>query len=160
MFKGALNTSAFRFHLIMFCVIVTNIWRDILNSYMARTSFVFLWIFQKNCIDNISSKCQKGQRLIAFTLVNKIQYPWTLKNNIYHSNKRGPPPFFHLDTNLKFGHPLINSVAKTHVLVITVQLVWLLFLNIYSFNYIPTPNKSLLGWQDSEETMYTALLSF
>ena len=34
------------------------------------------------------------QRPMAFILVNKIQYPQTLKNNIYHSNKRVPPLFF------------------------------------------------------------------
>ena len=43
------------------------------------------------------------QRLMAFILVNKIQYPQTLKNNIYHSNKRVPPLFFHLDTNENSG---------------------------------------------------------
>ena len=71
--------------------------------------FTLLWIFQKNCIDNISSKSQKRQRLIAFILVNTIQYPRTLQNNIYHSNKRVPPPFFHSDTNPVFGHVLIHS---------------------------------------------------
>ena len=38
-----------------------------------------------------------------------IQYPRTLQNNIYHSNKRVPPPFFHSDTNPVFGHVLIHS---------------------------------------------------
>ena len=28
-----------------------------------------------------------------------MQYPCTLKNNIYHSNRREQPPFFHSDTN-------------------------------------------------------------
>ena len=62
----------------------------------------FLWIFQKNCIDNISSKRQKRQRLIAF---NTMQYPRTLQNNIYHSKKRVPPPFFHSDTNWPRSDP-------------------------------------------------------
>ena len=159
MFERTQNTSAFTFTLIMCCVIETSIWWDILNSYMARRSFAFPWILQKNFLDNISSKSQKRQRLIAFTLVNTIQYPWILTNNIYHSNKWGPPPFFHSDTNPELGHPLIHSIAKTHVLVITVQLICLLFLNIYSFNYVTTPSKSLLGWQDSREAIYTALLS-
>ena len=32
---------------------------------------------------------------------------------------------------------------KTHVLVVTVDLIWLLFLNILSFNFVATPRKSL-----------------
>ena len=72
-----------------------------------------------------------------------MQYPHTLKNNSYHSNKRGPPPLFHLDTNLVLAQVLVHSVEKTHVLVVTVELVWLLFLNVLSSNFIPTQNKSL-----------------
>ena len=72
-----------------------------------------------------------------------MQYPRTPKNNIYHSNKRGPPPFFHPDTNPVVGHVLVHSVDKTHVLVVIVELIWLLFLNILSFNFVPTPKKSL-----------------
>ena len=87
---------------------------------------------------------------IAFTLVNTRQYPRTLKNNIYHSNKRLPPPFFHSDTNPVFRYVLIHSLKKNHVLV---ELIWLLLLNIFFFNFVPTPNKFMLGWQDSEEAM-------
>ena len=89
-----------------------------------------------------------------------MQNPETLKNNIYHSNKRGPPPFFHLDISPVLGHALIHSVDKTHVLTVTAELIWFLFLNIISFNFVTTPNKSLFGWQDSEEAMFTTLLSF
>ena len=71
-----------------------------------------------------------------------IQYPHTLKNNIYHSNKRGPPPFFYSDTNPVLDQVLVHSVDKTHDLVEAVELTWLLFLNILSFNFVPTPNKS------------------
>ena len=83
------------------------------------------------------------QRLIVFILANTIQYPRTLKSKIYHSNKRGPPLFFHLDINPVLGRVLIHSVDKTHVLVEKGWLIWLLFLNILSFNFVPTPNKSL-----------------
>ena len=88
-----------------------------------------------------------------FILRNTIQYPRTLKNNIYYWSKRVPPPLFHSDTNPVFCHVLIHSFDKTHVLVVTVKLIWLLLLNILSFNFIPMPNKSLLGWQDSEEAI-------
>ena len=40
------------------------------------------------------------------------------------------------------GHVLVHSVDKTHVLVVKVELIWLLFLNISFFNFFPTPNKS------------------
>ena len=72
-----------------------------------------------------------------------MQYPRTLKNNIYHSNKWGPPPFFHSGTNPTIGYALVHYFDKTHVLVIIVEMIWLLFLNILSFNFVPTPRKSL-----------------
>ena len=50
-----------------------------------------------------------------------------------------------LDTNPVFGHVLIHSFDKTHALVITMELIWLLLLNILSFNFVPTPNKFLSG---------------
>ena len=118
-------------------------------------------MFQKNCIYNISSKSQKRQRLIAFILVDTIQYPCTLQNNIYHSNKRIPPTFFNSDTNPVCGHLLIHSFGKNPSLVVTVELIWLLLLNILSFNFIPTTNKFLLSWQVSQESMQSAVvLSF
>ena len=72
-----------------------------------------------------------------------MQYTHTLKNNIYHSDKEGPPSFFHPDTNPVIPHALFHSVNKTHVLVVTVKLIWLLFWNKFSFNFVPTPRKSL-----------------
>ena len=91
----------------------------------------------------MSSENSKRQRFIAFIFVNSIQYPHTLKNNTYHSNKQGPPLFLHLDTNPVIGHALVHSVDKTNVLDVTVDLIWLLFLNILSFNFVATPRKSL-----------------
>ena len=49
--------------------------------------------------------------------------PTTLKNNIYHSNKRGPPPFFHSDTSPVLGQVLVYSIDKIHILVATVKLI-------------------------------------
>ena len=66
-----------------------------------------------------------------------------MKNNIYHSNKQGPPPFFYSDINPLLVHVLIHCVGETHVLVVTVELIWLFFLNILSFNFVPTPKISL-----------------
>ena len=50
--------------------------------------------------------------------------------------------FFHLDTIPVLVHVLVDSFDKIHVLVVTVELNWLLFLNILFFNFFPTPNKS------------------
>ena len=80
---------------------------------------------------------------MVFIFVNTIQYLHTLKNNFYHSNKPGPPPFFHWNINHVLGHSLVNSVDKTHVLVVTVELIWLLFLSILSLNFVSALNKFL-----------------
>ena len=55
----------------------------------------------------------------------------------------GPPPFFSFGYHSVLDHVLIHSVDKTHVLVVTVDVIWLLFLNILLFNFVPTPNKFL-----------------
>ena len=77
--------------------------------------------------------------------------PWrtisAIQTNGYHYH------FFYSDTNPVFGYVLSHSFDKTHVLVVIVELIWLLLLNILSFNFVPTPKKFLLGWQDSEEAM-------
>ena len=64
----------------------------------------------------MSSNNQKRQRFITFIFVHTIQYPRTMKNNIYHSNKWGLPLFLHLDFNPVIIHTLVHSVDKTHVL--------------------------------------------
>ena len=49
----------------------------------------------------------------------------------------------HLDSNPVIAHALVHSLNKTHVLDVTVNLTWLLFLNILSFNFATTLIKSL-----------------
>ena len=72
-----------------------------------------------------------------------MQYPITLKNNIYQSNKLEPLLFSHSDTNPVLDYVLVHSVDKTQVLVVTVGLIWLLFVNILFFHFVLTPNKPL-----------------
>ena len=49
----------------------------------------------------------------------------------------------HLDSNPVIAHGLVHSLNKIHVLYVTVNLTWLLFLNILSFNFATTLIKSL-----------------
>ena len=85
---------------------------------------------------------QKTRKLIASIFVNTLQYPHTLKDIPYDSNKWGLPLSFRLDTSPVTGHALVH-VDKTHVLVVTVDLIWLLFLNILSSNFVATSRKFL-----------------
>ena len=76
---------------------------------------------------------QEKQRLITFIFVIMIEHPRILNNNIYRLSKRGPPPFFNQDTSLVLGNVLVYSFEKkNHVLVVTVELIWVFFLNIIS----------------------------
>ena len=144
MLEGFLSTPGFQQHLVMFCVIITNNdgmgFFEFLNG--SKIICLHLNISEKlHC--NIFSKRQMRQRLIAFIFVKTIQYSHTLKNNIYHSGKQLPPSFFHLHTNPVIGPAPVHPVDKTHVLVITAELIWLFFLNKISFNFVPTLRKSL-----------------
>ena len=69
-----------------------------------------------------------------------IQYPRTLNNNIYNSNEREPPPFFHSDTNTwpRSGpfcwlNPCSSCSSVTDLVVVLE----------FFFSFVPTPNKSL-----------------
>ena len=85
---------------------------------------------------------QKTRKLIASIFVNTLQYPRTLKDIPYDLNEWGLPLSFRLDTSPVTGHALVH-VDKTHDLVVTVDLIWLLFLNILSSNFVVTPRKFL-----------------
>ena len=98
-------------------------------------------------------KARRGRDSYTFILVNTIQHPRTLKNNIYHSNKWLPPSCFHSYTNRVFGHVMIHSFDKTHIPVVIVELIWFLLSSILSFNFVLTQKKILLGSQDSEEAL-------
>ena len=74
---------------------------------------------------NISEKLHYQH---LFEKLGEAETQELLNNNKDHSRKWGPPPFFHSDINLVLSHVLIHSVDKTHVLVVTVELNWVLFL--------------------------------
>ena len=56
------------------------------------------------------------------------------KQQISFKQMGGPLLFFHSDTNPVLGHVLVYYVDKTHVLVATLKLNWLLFLDILCSN--------------------------
>ena len=78
---------------------------------------------------------------LPFIFVNMGQYPHNLKINIYHSNKRKPTPYSHSDINLWprsgpfcWQDPCSGCNSETDLVDA---------LEYFSFNFVPTPNKSL-----------------
>ena len=96
--------------------------------------------FRKIALTTFFQRARRGRHSSPSALL--MQYSIHPEENIYHSNKLGPPPFFDLDTSPILGQVLVHSVEKSHVLVVTVELIWLLFVNIFSFNFAPEPSKS------------------
>ena len=123
----------------MFYVIITDIWWDIMNSYMVEDDLPSFEYFRKIALTTSLRKARRGRKpssLLMRSSTHSEEQQWPLKQT-------GPPPFFLSDTYHVLGHVLLPSVDKTQVLVVTVELIWLLLLNILSFKFVPTPNKSL-----------------
>ena len=83
------------------------------------------------------------------SILNMLQYPCTQNDNIYHSNKREPPLFFHWDTD-----------TWPHSCPFHWQIPW--FHCCFWKYFFPTlfqRRTSLLGWQDLEEATQIKLLS-
>ena len=81
-------------------------------------------IFRKIALTICLWKARRGRVSSPFSLL--IRYnTHTLKNNIYHSNKRVSLPFFHSDTKPVLCHVLVHSVEKKPVLIVTVELIWM-----------------------------------
>ena len=75
--------------------------------YGSDMIFLLLIIPEKLHRQYLVKKPEEAETDVLF-LVNTIQYPRTLKNNIHYSNKPVPPPFFYSDTNPVFGHVRSN----------------------------------------------------
>ena len=86
-----------------------------------------------------------------------MQDPRILYNNIDYLSKQRPPTFFHSDTSLVLKNVLVHPVEKTHVLVETVELIWLLFLNIFPSTLFNRRTNHLES-ENLEEAMYSALM--
>ena len=84
-------------------------------------------------------KARRGRDSSPLSLL--IQYSRTLNNNITIQTNGNHRHFF-IRIPI-FGQVLVHSFDKIHFLVVKVELIWLLFLNIFPFNFVPTPNKFL-----------------
>ena len=73
--------------------------------------------------------------------INMI-HPRILENNIDYWSNRESPLFFHSDANPILSHALVYFVDKTHVVIVTMDLIWLLFSNIVFFNFSNTEHIS------------------
>ena len=131
---------SFRLHLVMFCIIIKNIWIFRILAWL-KDNLPCFECFRKIALTICFRKTRKGRDSSSLSLL--IQYPRTLRNNTYHSNKQVPPSTFYSETNPVITHTLVHSVDKIRVLVLTVELTWLLFLNALCFKFAPTPRKSL-----------------
>ena len=77
----------------------------------SRIIYLLLNISEKLHWQHLFGKLEEG-KTIVFIFVNTMQYPHTLKNNIYHPNKRRTLPFFYSNTNPLLGHIMVHSVDK------------------------------------------------
>ena len=140
MFEGVLNTPVFRLHLVMFSLITANIWWDISNSWLEENLSSFEY-FRKTTLITCIQKAWRSRDSLPLSLL--IRYnthpPWIATSTI---QTNGNDQHFFIRIPI-LGHVLVHSVDKTHDLVVTVELIWLLFSNILFFNFVPIPNKSL-----------------
>ena len=96
--------------------------------------------FRKITLTTCLRKARRGRDSLPLSLL--IRYnthaPWiatvTIQTNGNHHH-------FFIQIPI-LCHVLVHSIDKTHVLVVIVDLIWLLFLNILFFNFVSTPNKS------------------
>ena len=65
--------------------------------------------------------------------------PWIPK---YTTQTNGNHRNFFMRIQIR-SHVLVHSVDKIYVVVVKLKLIWSLFLNIFYFNFFPTPNQSL-----------------
>ena len=138
MFDGVLNTHVFRLHLVIFCVIIANIWWG-----------------QKITLTTCLQKARRARdpsHLSLLILYNTHAPPWITTSAI---QKNGNHHHFFIWIPIlgifSFGYQYY-TVDKTHVLTVTVELIWLLFLNIFFSTFFQL-GTNLLDSQDLEEAM-------
>ena len=89
----------------------------------------------------MSSKNRKGRDSSPSSLLlwYNTPTPWIPKSTT-QTNRNHHHFFMRIQI---CSHVLVHSVDIIHVVVVTVELIWLLVLNILFFNFFPMPNKSL-----------------
>ena len=116
------------------------------NSHLMG-HFKYLHGSRMTCLPlNISEKQQEKARRdynhCLHIFVNMIFFAHSEEQH-RSFKKREALLFFHSYIKPVPGRILVHSVLETHVLVIIVELIWLLFLNILFLNFVQTLNKFL-----------------
>ena len=133
MFDNVLDTPLFRLHLVIFCVIIANSdgifripkWLEDNHpslEYLQNISLTTcLWIARRGRYSSPSS----------LLILCNTHAPWRKTSTIRINGN-----YHHFFIRIPIlRHVLVHSVDKTHVLILTVELIRLLFLNIFSFNF-------------------------
>ena len=112
---------------------------------MAREWSAFLWIFH-NMLITCLRKAIRGRDSWPLSLL--IWYnnpvPWITKSTI---QTNGNCHHFFIQISI-LGYVLVHSIDKTHDAVVAVEMIWLLYLNIYFFSTLLQHRTHFLGLQD------------
>ena len=139
MSEGVLNTPVFRLHLVMFRVIIATADGMFQIPKWVVGNLPFFLIFTKIAMKTCFQKTRGRDSSRSSLLIRcNTHAPWrttTIQTNGKHHHFFIRMPIY--------GRFLIQCVDKSHVLLVTVEPIGLLFLNIFSFNFALTPNKSL-----------------
>ena len=91
--------------------------------------------------------CGSAMIRLSLNILEKLHWQHIFEKYILRTTSTNGDHHHYDDFFFLFGHQsctwpvLAHSVNKTHILVVTGELIWLLFLNILSFNFAPQPNK-------------------
>ena len=144
--EGILNMPVFRLHIVMFCVIVTNICGIFRVPKWLEDNLPSFEYFRKITIAPCLGKATRGRDSLFSSLLMRFNTdaPWITTSTI-QTNGNHHHFFIYIPI---LGHVRINSVDKTHVLVVTTDLVVVLE---YIFSTLFQHRINLLGSQDSEK---------
>ena len=151
MFEEVLKTPAFRLHLNnVLCHFKHLMWYfEFLDG--SRIICFPLNIPKKFHWQHLFEKPEEAETHRLYLRQYNTHAPWRA-TSITQTNKRGPPPFFHLDANPVLGHLQIHSFDKTNTLVDKWN--WFgCFSWIYFLSTLFQHRTNLLGWQDSERAV-------
>ena len=108
-----------------------NGWRIICLPFEYFRKIVLLTCLRK-------ARTSRDSSLSSFLIRYNTHAPW--KTTPTRKQTGGNHHHFFIRIPI-LGHVLVHSGDKSHVLVVTVELIWLMFLNIFSSNFFPTLNN-------------------